>query len=253
MGSPSLGLAGYTREQERYFSNEFFVRAKLRHHSLPNDDDYAGWLALMQHYGLPTRLLDWTRSPLVAAFFATEAYQRHAEPATELAEGADVDACIWALAPGTINSRQGFEEYLLPLNANQLRELITPSRKGRDTRERVAAAMAIETDLRMQMQQGAFTVHSLGTPLNRIAGCDEWLRQYMIPKAQLPSMARQLDLLGFRLGDLFPDLVNLAKELKGRHRPQQRAVGSGQVARSASVNYDHEQRAAAHRNYRGRR
>jgi FRG domain len=44
------------------------ARSNLQH--LPPDNDLASWLALMQHYGGPTRLLDWTECPFVGMYFA---------------------------------------------------------------------------------------------------------------------------------------------------------------------------------------
>ncbi len=49
--------------------------ARRAHHYLdtvPALDQTLQWLSTMQHYGAPTRLLDWTYSPYVAAFFALE-------------------------------------------------------------------------------------------------------------------------------------------------------------------------------------
>jgi hypothetical protein len=37
---------------------------------LPDDDDVVEWWMLMQHYGAPTRILDWSGSPFVALYFA---------------------------------------------------------------------------------------------------------------------------------------------------------------------------------------
>jgi len=45
--------------------------------SLPKDDDYLNWLSLMQHHGAPTRFLDFSFSPFIAAFFALENTERN--------------------------------------------------------------------------------------------------------------------------------------------------------------------------------
>jgi hypothetical protein len=66
----------------------FRQRARLHLTSVPADEDLLGWLTLMQHYGAPTRLTDWTYSPFVALFFAYQAI-----PAGSGAQ----DAAIWML------------------------------------------------------------------------------------------------------------------------------------------------------------
>ena len=56
------------KDAEKYMLTLFKQRAISFLTFSPRND--WEWLALAQHYGLPTRLLDWSRNPLVAAYFA---------------------------------------------------------------------------------------------------------------------------------------------------------------------------------------
>jgi hypothetical protein len=70
---------------ERYGLREFRRRAHHYSDRLPSSDNTLEWLALMRHYGSPTRLLDFTKSPYVAAFFAAADAER------------DAPSAIWAV------------------------------------------------------------------------------------------------------------------------------------------------------------
>lgn len=63
---------GTIYKAERYFLDEFRSKAHLHTSSLPATADILGWLSAMQHYRVPTRLLDWSYSAYVALYFAVE-------------------------------------------------------------------------------------------------------------------------------------------------------------------------------------
>jgi FRG domain len=81
--------------RERKMLLTFQRKAHLLLSRTPEAGQTLEWLALMQHHGAPTRLLDFTWSPYVAAFFALERATR--------------DAAIWAISAGpAVKNLRGF-------------------------------------------------------------------------------------------------------------------------------------------------
>jgi hypothetical protein len=79
-------------EEEVRILRIFQRKAHLFLDHIPHDKDALRWLGLMQHHGAPTRLLDFTWSPYVAAFFALE-------------QAPKTDAAIWGTSRGPQRSQ----------------------------------------------------------------------------------------------------------------------------------------------------
>ena len=55
---PSIQRSEKRLTVERYITNDFYIRARQILDNPPAKHNYAAWVSLMQHYGLPTRMLD---------------------------------------------------------------------------------------------------------------------------------------------------------------------------------------------------
>lgn len=187
---------------ERTLVNDFIRFAPSRASTLPPLSDLAAWLCMMRHYGLPTRMLDWTTSVLVAGYFA-------------VSECPSACADVWALDMCGLNEDAvGSPEHLsMRSNHDVVQALLKRPFKDVPVPEKTVAVIAPEVDLRLMLQQGVFTLHGTGTPLDLHPAADKRLIRFHIDKGDKGEILGQLSLLGFERMNLFPDLDNMCRSL----------------------------------------
>jgi hypothetical protein len=227
--------------KERNLTNDFQMRASVLPMAKPRPklDEDASWLTLMQHYGLPTRLLDWTRSPLVALYFAVCEESNWSK-----------DACIWVLNPGRLNLSEKLEEQT-QLNEEKDKthiynidhsiittmiytafrrwdlsdnpDAITPGDKKfahyfKNLTGKIAACYPTEPDTRVYNQYSMFTVHnSLKKLTDFCEGStlgDSTLKRLKIPHENKERLLIELSLCGITQSYVFPDFENLARIIR---------------------------------------
>lgn len=203
--TPSLYRAPYKLDYEQTLMTRF------KQNALPllsyRPETSWEWLFLMRHHGCPTRLLDWTESPLVALFFACEKNNDHESK----------DAHLWCLLPTVLNEQWGLTgahpgdipafgvgPYLEDFSPEKI--LLTPGLKRQP-----AAAIAPREAGRMLVQQSVFTVHHVKTDSLESYADLAHLWRLVIPAAAKPRIRKELATLGISQLSIFPDLDSVAK------------------------------------------
>ncbi|MBM7408372.1 FRG domain-containing protein [Methanococcus maripaludis] len=196
-------------------------------------------LALMQHYHIPTRLLDWTKNPLVALYFAVE----------ECPE----DGKVFVYCPYRIYSSTDFEVKLFcdlfekhsnVVNVTDLKDIEFEGKKliqyynfddegtngyFKSLLSGVLLIKPVITNNRLRVQQGFFSIHGFKfEQLNDNLGIlnfekitdhdlensEEILATFIIPADKKKEIREELERLGIHDGTMFPELDKYGEYLK---------------------------------------
>ena len=186
---PSIGRVALRKRKGDFDRAEKEIFSSFKQRALPfvefkPSNDWE-WLALAQHHGLPTRLLDWTRNPLVALFFAVG---NHGSPGIESALYA-LDPYKWPIDPDSSTS---------PFESDEDTEIFVPTNVTK----------------RLIAQNGLFTVHQ--HPRSpKIKGK---LEKIIIPASAHGSLKKALFRYGVNSESMFPGLDGLATHIKWQYQ-----------------------------------
>jgi hypothetical protein len=203
LGRPPNTIRNLQNREKLIF--EEFKRTSLPFLELTPKTDW-DFLALAQHHGLPTRLLDWTYSALTALWVVV-GYKHEPDGGAPAGPGV-----VYVLCPSTKDFNLKTEE-TDPFRNDRIRTFVF---RPTVVTRRIAA------------QAGVFTLHRLRDdhksfmPIKEDLKHGRRLYKICVPRNQFNDLREELNRLGVNEVALFPDLDGLSKHLDWRYTQRRR-------------------------------
>jgi FRG domain len=216
-----MRLGGDARELEVQLMRNF--RKYAAADAVPHDTVW-DWLALGQHHGLPTRLLDWTYSPYVALHFVTH------DP-----HGFDCDGVVWALDYVRAHEllpkklREPLERESANVFTTELLADAAPTAKELEQLAPDPAVIFVEPpsfDARIVNQYALFSLMTCADDSldELLAEHPELARRIVVPAALKWEVRDKLDQANVTERVLFPGLDGISRWLARYYAPRRGAV-----------------------------
>lgn len=209
--SPERMLAEFKRSARPYLDG------------LPSND--FEWMFVAQHYGLPTRLLDWSTNALVALYFAVSGASK-SEDSGEIAcseflagdEHRSDGAAVFIIHPGTINHEAGHGTEAVDIAQEAVRwDAYRDPMSHQNAPYGPICVVAPHISPRIRAQSGVFSLHGFNVwPLDYYDALRPLITKIFIPFSSTTLIRKALARAGVDRSFIYPGLESLAHDIVTR-------------------------------------
>lgn len=191
------------RSQALSLISEFIRIADIKLPRPPSFDNQLMWAQIAQHYGLPTRLLDWTESAIAALYFACQ--KKDCDGVVFLLNPIELNRLSYPLKPRVLDPQLDNQLITKYLNSG-----VREAKRG----SYPLAVSPVWNSERLMIQKGKFTLHGSRFTLDR--GRVPSMAALFILREIKETLLSELERVGVDEMTLFPELEHACVHLK-RH------------------------------------